>query len=150
MSNQSASSLLSNLKQMIKHCREIQDQLNTDKTSLSKNAIENINASNVTKTTLIEKLTVLVNDTYSSVPADKQSDNLLNMFEKSAASFDATAKREIQKLIAEFKAEILKTYEYIATNNQIVAISAQHLKNIRDKIHACQEEIGYVYDSKGK
>lgn len=149
MANQSARSLATALKQMVLYCRELQGLLDADKTHFSSNAIKDVNESNQKKVLLIEKLNVLVSETYSHASPEHQSSGILELIEKTAENFAPAEKREIHSMLDEFKTEIANSYQHILVNSKIIFAGTQQLRLIWDKLQACRSEVESVYDNKG-
>lgn len=146
---QSRETLVTSIKKMNQYCRDIQDLINTDKNHFSTNSVGHLNASNVNKIELIEKLTDLIKETHGNALPENQTDNLFETIQKSAESLGDAAKHEINTLLAELKSVIVNAYQGITINSQVISASTQQLKNVWDKIRDCQSEIEYVYDNKG-
>ena len=140
--------LYASLKKMVMHCQDMQELLETDIDSFSKNDLASVGESNKRKAHIIGQLNASLSE-LNMIRAKYNASGFMDAIEKTVARSETKTKQEMQKTVNTLKKELTRCYKYLLMNNNIVFANMQQLKDIWDQLLDCSNDMSCVYDHMG-
>jgi predicted nucleic acid-binding Zn-ribbon protein len=146
---ENTASLVATLKQIIQYSKQLHLLLQQDRQFFAKDDIHKINESNQKKEELLNKISQLSAHLTKEKGSTNSSHHLIALITEKAAQYPAAAQAELTALTKELENEIVHCYQHMATNNNVIYATMQHLKKFWDGVLAKKNDLECVYDHTG-